>query len=84
MDTLTQNLTNLSEMPRFDDGMVNIQELLKCIVESLINEIMNSQADELCDVYGTVRNGYRERSLITCVGQIILRIPKLRSGSYFP
>lgn len=30
------------------------------------------------------RNGYRERSWETRVGEIPLRIPKLRSGSYFP
>ena len=27
---------------------------------------------------------YRERNLVTCVGDITLRIPKLRSGSFFP
>ena len=30
------------------------------------------------------RNGYRERNLVTCVGDITLRIPKLRTGSFFP
>ena len=30
------------------------------------------------------RNGYRERSLATCVGTLTPRIPKLRSGSFFP
>lgn len=30
------------------------------------------------------RNGYRERTWETRVGEIDLRIPKLRSGSYFP
>ena len=32
----------------------------------------------------TQRNGYREREWLTRVGEIDLRIPKLRSGSYFP
>ena len=32
----------------------------------------------------TQRNGYRERLWETRVGEISLRIPKLRSGSYFP
>ena len=32
----------------------------------------------------TQRNGYRERAWETRVGEIPLRIPKLRSGSYFP
>jgi putative transposase len=32
----------------------------------------------------TQRNGYRERSWATRAGDIALRIPKLRQGSYFP
>ncbi len=32
----------------------------------------------------TQRNGYRERAWDTRVGEIDLRIPKLRAGSYFP
>lgn len=32
----------------------------------------------------TQRNGYRERSWATRAGEIPLRIPKLRQGSYFP
>ena len=30
------------------------------------------------------RNGYRERSIDTRIGTLDLKIPKLRSGSYFP
>lgn len=30
------------------------------------------------------RNGYRQRVWVTRVGKVSLRIPKLRSGSYFP
>lgn len=30
------------------------------------------------------RNGYRERSYDTSLGELALRIPKLRQGSYFP
>ena len=32
----------------------------------------------------TWRNGYRDRTLDTRLGQLNLRIPKLRTGSYFP
>ena len=31
----------------------------------------------------TWRNGYRDRTLDTRLGQLNLRIPKLRTGSYF-
>ena len=70
-------------MPRFDDGMVNMTELIRVMAESLVNEIMDAQADEACES-GNQRNGYRERRLVTSVGTINLRIPKLRAGSYFP
>ena len=70
-------------MPRFDDGMVNMAELIRMMAESLVNEIMDAQADEACES-GNQRNGYRERKLVTSVGTINLRIPKLRAGSYFP
>ena len=70
-------------MPRFDDGMVNIQELIRIMAESLVNEIMDAQAEDAC-ADGNQRNGYRERKLTTSVGTINLRIPKLRRGSYFP
>lgn len=71
------------EMPRFDDGMVNIQELVRVMAESLVNEIMDVQAEDAC-ADGNQRNGYRERALVTSVGTINLRIPKLSRGSYFP
>ena len=32
----------------------------------------------------THRNGYRSRAWDTRVGTMVLRIPKLREGSYFP
>ena len=32
----------------------------------------------------TWRNGYRDRGLTTAAGDLELRIPKLRSGSFFP
>ena len=53
-------------MPRFDDGMIDMQELIRTMAESLINEIMSAQADELCDS----SNNNRERSLMTSAGPL--------------
>lgn len=83
MDTLHDTASNMTEMPRFDDGMVNLSELIRMMAESLVNEIMDAQAEDAC-ADGNQRNGYRERRLLTSVGTITLRIPKLRQGSYFP
>lgn len=53
------------------------------MAESIINEIMDAQAEDAC-ADGNQRNGYRERGFMTSVGAINLRIPKLRRGSCFP
>lgn len=71
-------------LPRFEEGFINMQELLRSLAESVVNEIMSAEADQLCDATGNSGNGYRERSLVTCVGTLTLRIPKLRVGSFFP
>lgn len=73
-----------AEMPRFEDGFINLQEVLRQLAESIVNEIMGAEADQLCGATGNSRNGYRERRLKTCVGTLTLRIPKLRTGSFFP
>lgn len=41
---------------------------------------MDAEADHLCGG----DNGHRKRGLTTCVGTLTLRIPKLRSSSFFP
>lgn len=83
MDSLEQSAAGTPEIPRFDDGMVNLSELIRTLAESVVNEIMDAEAEDAC-ADGNQRNGYRERRLITSVGAITLRIPKLRHGTYFP
>lgn len=36
----------MPEIPRFDDGMVNINELVRTLAEALANEIMDAQAED--------------------------------------
>lgn len=84
MSTLDELVANGDQMPRFDDDMANMQELIRTMAEALVNEIMSAQADELCDSSENTRNGYRERKITTCVGTITMRIPKLRIDPYFP
>jgi len=67
-------------------------DLLREMVRSFAEELMGADADVVCGAeYGRIspervnrRNGYRSRRWDTRVGSIDLRIPKLRTGSYFP
>lgn len=84
MESLAESVREQPAMPRFEDGSVNPRELMRRIAEDVANAIMDAEADRLCAGGANSRNGYRERNLVTCVGDITMRIPKLRSGSFFP
>ena len=57
-----------------------LQILMETDVEGLIGAGRHERsADRL-----NYRNGYRERTLDSRLGQLQLRVPKLRQGSYFP
>lgn len=83
MDKIHEIAGDGARMPRFDDGMVNMDELIRVMAESLVNEITDARADEACEG-GNRRNGHRERELAIGVGAVNLRIPRLRAGSCFP
>ena len=78
-----QQLLATGDMPMRGDGTIDLTELARMSLEDMVNQIMDIQADELVGE-GNRRNGYRERGLVTPVGEITLRIPKLREGTYFP
>ena len=61
-----------------------MRELARTLLGSMVNEVMGAQADMLSEDGANSRNGYRERGLAAPVGDITLRIPKLRAGAYFP
>ena len=71
-------------MPRFDDGAIDMQELLRRLAEQVVNAVTDAEADQPCGGGANSRNGYRERGLAACVGTLTPRIPRLRSGSLFP
>ena len=83
MDKIHEIAGDGALMPRFDEGMVNMAELIRVMAESPVDEAMDARADEACEG-GNRRDGHRVRKLVTGVGTINLRIPKLRAGSYFP
>ena len=68
MGSLSESVWEQPAMPRFEDGSANLRELMRCIAEDVVNAIMDAEADQLCAGGANSRNGYRERSLVTCVG----------------
>ena len=83
MDKMREIAGNGALMPRFDDGMSNMAELIRVMTESLVNEIMDTRGDEARESCNR-RNGYRERKLVTSIGTIDLRVPKLRAAATSP
>lgn len=73
----------MQDLPIREDGTIDINEMMRRELERMVNQIMGWQADELCGE-GNRRNGYRERKLVTVLGEITMRVPKLREGTYFP
>ena len=50
-------------MSRFDNGAIDMQELLRRLAEQVVNAAMDTEADQLCGGGANSRNGYRERGL---------------------
>lgn len=65
-------------IPRFENGFVNMQGLLRNLAGSVVNKIVSAEADQMCESTGSNRNGYRERRLVTHIGTQALEIPTLR------
>jgi putative transposase len=61
-----------------------IRVMSDLLMELEVSQQIGAERYERSDKRTTQRNGYRERTWETRVGEIDLRIPKLRQGSYFP
>ena len=67
-------------------------DLLREMISHIVERVMQFDVENLCAAsYGertperqNSRNGYRERLWETRAGSIAVKIPKLRTGSYFP
>jgi putative transposase len=67
-------------------------DFLRAVAEAVLQILMESDAEGLIGASRhersperlNYRNGYRDRTLGTRLGQLQLRVPKLRQGSYFP
>lgn len=68
MGSLAESMREQPAMPRFEDGSVNLRELMRRLAEDVVNAIMDAEADQLCAGGANSRNGYCERNLATCIG----------------
>lgn len=68
MESLAESMREQPAMPRFEDGLVNLRELMRRIAEDAVSAIVDAEADQLCTGGANNRNGYRVRNLVTCVG----------------
>lgn len=84
MEILSDPTPDMPAMPRLDGGAIDMQELLRRLAEQVVNAVMDAEADQLRGGGANSRSGYRERALATCAGTLTPRIPKLRTGSFFP
>lgn len=69
--------------PRFEDGSVNLRELMRRIAEDVVNAIMDADADQLYAGGANSRNGYRERNLVTFAGENTIHTTWRHSNSLF-
>jgi putative transposase len=81
-------LSELLEMFRAGDGLDLIRESVRLVVQELIeteaSEVIGARRYERTEARQTERNGHRSRLLATQAGDVELKIPKLRAGSFFP
>ncbi|RRR81760.1 IS256 family transposase [Streptomyces sp. RP5T] len=81
-------LMRLLESLRRVDGVEAIRVVCERILQELIEaeatEVIGAAPREHSQTRTTWRNGHRDRLLTTQAGDLDLKIPKVRSGSFFP
>jgi putative transposase len=87
--TLTQSdVSELLDAIRAGGGIDVIRRgvelVLQALIEAEATEHIGAGRYERTETRTTRRNGHRDRLLTTKAGDVALRIPKLRQGSFFP
>jgi putative transposase len=81
---LIEHLRNMAQEGGTDFLKESIRELTQMLIEMEASEQIGAGRYERTPERKTQRNGYRDRAWDTRVGEVDLRIPKLRKGSFFP
>jgi putative transposase len=77
-------LSKLAEGGEFDFFREALFSVLRELMEIEVQTKTGAPRGERSSERLCMRNGYRERRLDTRIGSLLLPIPKLREGSYFP
>jgi putative transposase len=81
-------VTELMEAFRSAEGIDLVRESVRLVMQELIEaeaaSVIGARKYERTEGRVNERNGYRDRLMATQAGDIDLRIPKLRQGSFFP
>ena len=81
-------LSELLEAFRTGDGVDMIRESVRTVLQELVEfeaaGVIGAERYERTEDRLTERNGTRPKLLATKAGDVELRIPKLRKGSFFP
>jgi len=81
---LTEYLRKLGVEQGQDFLRESVRLMSQMLMELEVEQQTGATRHERTPERKTYRNGYRERGWETRVGEIDLRIPKLRAGSYYP
>src|SRR5215210_4989008 len=60
------------------------QTIYQALIEAELTAVIGAMPNERTEARTGQRNGHRDRVLTTTAGDLELRIPKLRAGSFFP
>ena len=86
-NTLPTTLANLKELVSSDLPAAmrqQVEQMLSTLMDCEVSEQIGAGLHEQAAERTAQRNGYRTRKLETQLGQLDVRIPRLRAGSYFP
>ena len=61
-----------------------LESVFQALIDAEATAVIGAEPNQRTPARVTQRNGYRDRLLATAAGDLELRIPKLRSGSFFP
>ena len=77
-------LDALQERPDLDFVREMVRFLYQALIDSEATERIGAEPHERSIMRTTRRNGTRAKTISTKTGDVELKIPKLRNGSYFP